>query len=332
MPAGSGQHAEGDGPQHRLPLAARRPPLDDRQRHAVADDRVEDGDRLGPHHRPPGRRHVDHHRRPGRVEQHVADEVGVDQLVGAERGVVEHGGEDVAERARRAGRLGEGGALGDRPPVGAGVQLLGSHRHGRGELGVQQPPGGQGDLEVAAHHRPGLVPRRPPPVDDPPAVAGRHRHRQAQVAAPASGRLVEPHREPRQHRVEPQRRRLVTARRQHQVARPHAAAPSARQRRDVVGHREQVEHLGGRAGHRPTVTRARGGRGGRSRPSRDPASHMAALTTPSRLGGLVTVASATSSTPTPWWSRRPVTAVSRPGESHGCSHHAVPARWSRDGC
>ena len=69
-----------------------------------------------------------------------------------------------------------------------------------------------------------------------------------------------------------------------------------------------------------------------------PPSRDAALATPWTLRGLVTLASASSSTLTRWrsrrpqlWrSRRPVTAVSRPPSRDACSREAVDLAWSRD--
>ena len=127
---------------------------------------------------------------PRGVEQHVAGQVGVHELVGAERAV---GSSSTDGRpgsrgpARRGiGRRPEDQPLGQRPPVVAVSRPAGASAR-RGQLGVQQPPGRQRDVEVVARGGARLVAAGAPAVDDPRPVARRHRHRDPQVAAAPGG-------------------------------------------------------------------------------------------------------------------------------------------------
>ncbi|WP_284251620.1 hypothetical protein [Litorihabitans aurantiacus] len=109
---------------------------------------------------------------------------------------------------------------------------------------MEQPARGEGDVEVVARRRPGLVPARTPPVDDPLAVARGDRHRDAEAAAARRG--VEIVGEPCQHGAEPALHDGVAARAEHEVAHEHAATLSARQRGGDALDREEVQHVRGR--------------------------------------------------------------------------------------
>ena len=201
---------------------------------------------------------------PATVEQHVAGEVGVHELVGPEVAVVEpslgrahdRGGVGAGGRRQQGVRRPEDQPLGAGPAVGATGEARRPRPDGRGELGVQHPAGRQRHVEVVARGRAGLVAGRAPAVDHPRPVARGHRQGDPQVAAAAGRVLVEADRQAGQDRVEPLRDLGVAPGRQHQVAGPEAPAGTAGDRLDGVRHREEVEDLGRRWEHGADASRS----------------------------------------------------------------------------
>ncbi len=189
-----------------------------RRRRAEPQHGVEHADRLGPQRRAPGGGEVDDERHAGRVEQDVAGEVGVDELLAAEVGVVEPGDEPpdqvgearlgpVARQPRRAASASYACRSRQRPAVGPRVE---ARRVARGTAlarwACRRWAVARSVAQVAARRRTRLEAGRGPAVDGEVAVAGGHRQREPQQSA-ATARRAAPRAGPGSAPARPRTRR-----------------------------------------------------------------------------------------------------------------------------
>ena len=215
---------------------------------------IEHTDRLGPQRWPPVGRHVDHHRHLRGVEQHVAREVAVHELVWV-RGPCRRGGCTSSATSAASvldpscqswrcvgssGRRAEGGPLRAGPAVGAVAEPGRYVRQRGGQPSVQQPPGGDQQVQVAAGPGVRFEPARPPAAHHPPAIPGRDGHGDPDGARHGG---VELDCQAGEDGIEPGRRRRVAPGRQDEITRDKTAPLATAQGRHAVRDGEQVEDL-----------------------------------------------------------------------------------------